>query len=80
MKITKYDRGIMRYNLFLNLERIPVNNEKDRWMHEFSKYLLDKLFKMERQDMEKEMLKTHDFEKHEYPNETIYYLKKRLSE
>ena len=77
MKLSKYDRVIMRYNIFLNLEKVPIENEKDRWMAEFSRYLLNKLFKMEKKDMEESMLEDFDFVKHEYENETIYHLKKR---
>ncbi len=77
MRITKYDRVIMRYNIMLNIERIPCNNEKDKWMIEFSRYLLRKLFKMEQKDMEKTILKEFDFEKHEYQNDTLYFLNKR---
>ena len=77
MKISKYDRVIMRYNLLLNLERVPIENEKDRWMAEFSRYLLNKLFKMEKKDMEESMFEDFDFVTYEYENETIYHLKKR---
>lgn len=67
----------MRYNLLLNLERIPAMTDKDIWMQEFSRYLLNKLFRMEKKDMEETMFEDFDFVKHEYEGETIYHLKKR---
>jgi len=77
MKLSKYDRVILRYNLLLNLERIPAINDKDIWMQEHSRYILNKLFKMEKKDMEETIFENFDFVKHEYEGETIYHLKKR---